>query len=65
MVKNLPANARVMGLLSGWVTKIPFAEEQLSLGAAGHNQRSCMTSMKIPRAATKTQGSQINEQVLR
>ena len=30
VVKNLPCNARDVGLIPGWGTKIPYAVEQLS-----------------------------------
>ena len=39
MVKNLPVNARVMGLIPGWGTKIPRAEEQLSPCTTTHKQQ--------------------------
>ena len=29
MVKNLPCNAGDTGLIPGWGTKVPYAEEQL------------------------------------
>ena len=34
MVKNLPCNAKDMGSIFGWGTKIPQVAEQLSLSAA-------------------------------
>ena len=51
VVENPPCNARDMGLIPGWGSKIPHASEQLS---------SCATT-KILCAATRTWGSQTNK----
>ena len=60
MVKNLPYNAGYVGLIPGWRTKIPRAEEQLSPCATTRELRctesSCLLQLrrgKIPCDTTK------------
>ena len=54
MVKNPFCNARDVGSIPGWGTKIPHTARQLSLWATarepdGHNERSCMLQLR-PKA---------------
>ena len=44
VVKSLPCNIGVTGLIPGWETKIPYAAEQLSLGVTA---RVCWLQPKI------------------
>ena len=56
MDKNPPVNAGDMGSIPGWGTKIPHAEEQLSLGPAVTEptcSRTCKPQLEGPCAATK------------
>ena len=64
MVKNLPCNARDMGSIPGWGTKIPPAMEQISQVPA--TTESCKpqlesTATEDPAGRVKTQGKQINK----
>ena len=57
-IKNLPCNVGNAGLIPGQGTKIPWAAEQLSLGAAAteptcHNLRACAPPQKILHDTTK------------
>ena len=59
-VKNLPCSAGDVGSIPGQGTKILHAAEQLSPHATIRSLHTA-TKEKIPSAATKTQGSQINK----
>ena len=53
MVKNLPSNAREVGSIPGWGTKIPHAKGQLSPCAtttklARLNERACVPQITEP-----------------
>ena len=72
VIKNLPSNAGDVGSIPGRGTKIPHTAGQLSPRAKTTEpgcsrarepqlERSPCATMKIPRAATKTQCSQINK----
>ena len=52
MVKNLCCNARDMGLIPGWGTKILHVSDKLSPQATArdpecHNERSCVLQLRL------------------
>ena len=72
VVKNLPCNAEVVGSLLGQGTKIPHAEEQLSLCTTMrdsmhhnkilmHHKKKLHDAVKILCATIKMQHTQIHE----
>ena len=59
VVKNLPSNPGDEGLISGWGTKIPQAQEQLSPRNANRGahmlQSSCAATREKPACSVKSQ----------